>query len=155
MLRLKAKLNQWKDGAEPIPPAILPTYEGQTWIDIDRLCYRFDRPATHPNPFFHQEVRWGVAADLSRLLEANHPTERIVHGARCHICYDPANLNFRVASRLLLRQRRSSPGGHSNRPLPDMGYRKAAGLRPGNSLPRQSRPRPDYQAGYVPENRVH
>lgn len=97
MLRLKAKLNQWKDGAEPIPPAILPIYEGQTWIDIDRLCYRFDRPATHPNPFFHQEVRWGVAADLSRLLEANHPTERIVHGARCHICYDPANLNFRVA----------------------------------------------------------
>ena len=37
LLRLKAKLKQWRDGTEPIPPAILPTYEGQTWVDIDRL----------------------------------------------------------------------------------------------------------------------
>ena len=53
LLRLKAKLKQWKEGVEPIPPAILPTYEGQTWVDIDKLDYVFDRPEPHPNPFFH------------------------------------------------------------------------------------------------------
>ena len=56
LLRLKAKLKEWKDGTEPIPPAILPTYEGQTRIDIDRLDYRFDRPEPHPNPEFHREA---------------------------------------------------------------------------------------------------
>ena len=37
-------------GTEPIPPAILPTYEGQTWIDIDRLNYRFDRAGAQSEP---------------------------------------------------------------------------------------------------------
>ena len=97
LIRLKAKLKQWKDGTEPIPPAILPTYEGQTWIDIDRLNYRFDRPAPHPNPEFHRETRWKMQSNLSQLLETIHPTEEVVHGSRCHICYDESDLNIRIA----------------------------------------------------------
>ena len=96
IVRLKAKLNQWKNGVEPIPPAILPTYEGQTWVDIDSLSYRFDRPEPHPNPFFNPETRWKMASDLGGLLETYHPSEETVHGARCHICYDPSDLNIRV-----------------------------------------------------------
>ena len=97
LLRLKAKLKQWKEGTEPIPPAILPTYEGQTWIDIDRLNYRFDRPEPHPNPEFHRETRWKMQSNLSKLLETIHPTEEVVHGSRCHICYDESDLNIRIA----------------------------------------------------------
>lgn len=97
LLRLKAKLKQWKEGVEPIPPAILPTYEGQTWVDIDKLDYVFDRPEPHPNPFFHQESRWKMQSNLSNLLETIHPTEETIHGSRCHICYDESDLNIRVA----------------------------------------------------------
>ena len=96
IIRLKAKLNQWKNGIEPIPPAILPTYEGQTWVDIDSLSYRFDRPEPHPNPSFHRETRWKMDSDLVRLLEKHHPSEETVHGSRRHVCYDPADLNIRV-----------------------------------------------------------
>ena len=97
LLRLKAKLKQWKEGIEPIPPAILPTYEGQTWVDIDKLDYVFDRPEPHPNPFFHQESRWKMQSNLSNLLETIHPTEETIHGSRCHICYDESDLNIRIA----------------------------------------------------------
>ena len=97
LLRLKAKLMEWKDGTEPIPPAILPTYEGQTWIDIDSLDFRFDRPEPHPNPEFHREARWKMTSSLSNLLETIHPTEETIHGPRCHICYDESDLNIRIA----------------------------------------------------------
>ena len=30
------------------------------------------------------------------LLEEIHPTEEVVHGLRCHICYDESDLNIRV-----------------------------------------------------------
>ena len=96
IIRLKTKLNQWKNGIEPMPPAILPTYEGQTWVDIDSLSYRFDRPEPHPDPFFHRETRWKMESDLARLLEKYHPSEETVHGSRQHICYDPSDLNIRV-----------------------------------------------------------
>ena len=97
LLRLKSKLKQWQDGTEPVPPAILPTYEGQTWVDIDSLDYRFDRPEPHPDPFFHQETRWKMTSTLSSLLETIHPTEETIHGPRCHICYDESDLNVRIA----------------------------------------------------------
>lgn len=97
LLKLKAKLNRWKEGIEPIPPALLPTYEGQTWIDIDRLDYDFDKPEPHPNPLYHQESRWKMAHDLANLLESIHPTEEVIHGSRCHICYDESDLNVRIA----------------------------------------------------------
>ena len=96
LLRLKAKLKEWRDGTEPIPPAILPTYEGQVWVDIDRLNYRFDRPEPHPDPEFHREDRWRMASSLSKLLEEIHPTEETIHGPRCHICYDASDLNIRA-----------------------------------------------------------
>ena len=97
LLRLKAKLMEWKDGTEPIPPAILPTYVGQTWIDIDSLDYRFDRPEPHPDPEFHREARWKMSSSLSNLLETIHPTEETIHSSRCHICYDESDLNIRIA----------------------------------------------------------
>ena len=97
LLRLKAKLKEWSDGTEPIPPAILPTYEGQTWVDSDTLNYGFDRPAPHPNPNFHQMDRWEMESTLTRLLEEIHPTKETIHGARRYICYDRSDLNIRVA----------------------------------------------------------
>ena len=97
LLRLKAKLRGWKDGKEPIPPAILPTYEGQTWIDIDKLDYRFDRPEHRPNPDFHANAWWHMVTTLTELLEKIHPTEETIHGTSCRICYDQSDLNIRVA----------------------------------------------------------
>ena len=96
LLRLKARLERWKEGLEHIPPAILPTYEGQTWIDIDKLDYRFDRPEPHPDPGFQEESRMRMAYRLRDLLEAIHPTDEVVHGYRCHICYDESDLNIRI-----------------------------------------------------------
>ena len=46
LLRLKAKLKEWRDETEPVPPALLPTYEGQTWIDI-KSCWTTTR-TSHP-----------------------------------------------------------------------------------------------------------
>ena len=97
LLRLKTKLREWKDDAELVPPAILPTYEGQTWVDIYALDYRFDRPEPHPDPDFHLDARWKMVSTLSSLLETIHPMEETIHGPRCHICYDESDLNIRIA----------------------------------------------------------
>ena len=110
LLRLKAKLKEWKDGTESIPPAILPTYEGQVWVDIDRLNYRFDRPEPHPDPEFHREDRWRMVSSLNKLLEEIHPTEETIHGPRCHICYDESDLNIRVAPDYYFAKDVPSPG---------------------------------------------
>ena len=83
-------------GTEPIPPAILPTYEGQTWIDIDRLNYRFDRPAPNPNPEFHREpVEDAIQPEQTAGNDSPHGGSG--HGSRCHICYDESDLNIRIA----------------------------------------------------------
>lgn len=110
LFRLKAQLERWKEGIEPIPPAILPTYEGQTWIDIGKLDYVFDKPDPHPNPLFHRESRWEMESKLSDLLETIHPTEETIHGSRCHICYDESDLNARVAPDYYFAQGVPGPG---------------------------------------------
>ena len=97
LFRLKDKLTKWKNGAEPIPQAILPTYEGQTWIDVSKLDYRFDRPERHPDPDFHWQEWHHMQSTLVVLLEEVLPTEESIHGARCRICYDPSDLNVRVS----------------------------------------------------------
>ena len=150
LLRLKAKLTEWKDGTEPIPPAILPTYEGQTWIDIDSLDFRFDRPEPHPDPEFHREARWKMTSSLSNLLETIHPTEETIHGPRCHICYDESDLNIRIAPDYYFAKGVPGPGILATGPVPNMGGGKAAGLRPGNGVPGQGPRGPDHQAETLP-----
>ena len=97
LFRLKAKLTKWKNGTEPIPAVLLPTYEGQTWIDVSKLDYRFDRPERHPDPDFHWQEWHHMQSTLVVLLEEVLPTEETIHGARCRICYDPSDLNVRVS----------------------------------------------------------
>ena len=96
LMRLKAKLMEWKNGTEPIPSAVLPTYEGQTRIDIGRLDYRHDRPEPNPDPLFHEADRRHMESTLIELLEEIHPTEETIHGARRQVCYEESDLNIRV-----------------------------------------------------------
>ena len=96
---LKAALNRWKDGVEPIPPAILPAYEGQVWIDIDKLEYDVFKSAPPPrmgSRTIYDSHSW-MEYRLINLLEEIHPAEETIHGPRRHICYDESDLNVRVA----------------------------------------------------------
>ena len=97
LLRLKAKLNKWKDGTEPVPPALLPTYEGQVRIDIGRLDYDPHNPAPHPDVSVDREALVDMRTSLVKLLEEIHPTEETIHGARRNICYDEPDPNIRAA----------------------------------------------------------
>ena len=97
LLRLKAKLNEWRDETEPVPPALLPTYEGQTWIDIGRLDYDPHKPSPHPDAYVDKEALYHMRTSLVELLEEIHPTEETIHGARCYICYDETDPNIRVS----------------------------------------------------------
>ena len=97
LFRLKAKLTKWKNGTEPIPLALLPTYEGQTWIDVSKLHYRIDRPDYRPDPVFHREEWLNMESKLCVLLEEVLPTEETIHGARGRICYERSDLNVRVS----------------------------------------------------------
>ena len=97
LFRLKAKLNKWRDGAEPVPLALLPTYEGQTWIDMESLDYDPDKPDPHPDACVDEEALYHMRTSLIELLEEIHPTEETIHGARRYICYDESDPNVRVA----------------------------------------------------------
>ena len=97
LFRLKAKLDKWKDGTEPVPPALLPTYEGQTWIDIGQMDYDPDRPDPHPDACVDEKALYHMRTSLVELLEEIHPTEETIHGARRYICYDESDPNVRVA----------------------------------------------------------
>ena len=75
---VKATLSRWKDGAEPIPPAILPTYESQTWIDIDKLEYDVGKWAPAPSMGSQAiaDSHLDMAYRLSTLLEEIPPNRR-------------------------------------------------------------------------------
>ena len=95
---LKAALNRWQEGVEPIPPALLPTYQSQTWIDFEKLEYDLFRAAYPPRMGDHDKSRTCMEEyKLSNLLEEIHPTEETIHGPRFHICYDQSDLNIQVS----------------------------------------------------------
>ena len=137
LIRLKAKLTIWKDGQETIPPALLPTYEGQTWIEIDKLDYRFDRAEWRPDPGFHGSEWWRMTETLCRLLEEIEPSEETIHGASCRICYDPSDLNVRVAPDYFFAKGVPGPGIKATGPT----WSGPSASRPTSSWKWRHRPR--------------
>ena len=100
------------------PICHLPTYAGQTRIDIDKLNYMFDRPEPHTDPLFQREARWEMQSGLYNLLEEIHPTEEEVRGLRCHSCYDESDHNIRVTPDYFFARDVPSPGVVATGPYP-------------------------------------
>ena len=154
LLRLKAKLNKWRDGTEPVPLALLPTYEGQTWIDIERLDYDPGKPDPHPDAWVDEEALYHMRTSLIELLEEIHPTEETFHGPRCYICYDESDPNVRVAPDYYFAKGVPGPGIKATGPYLIWAVGKPL-TSPGTGLPAEGAGGPDHQAEALRKDRHH